>query len=115
MSEEYCAHDQGSPINSFSDLAVHAGLQDASQVHRGEEVPVAVVPWHLGDAAQPARLRGVLLRHGRLLPALLLGRRDLRDVHDQLQQVGFLFARPPIRSIERFHTVIVILTVRNNN
>ena len=37
-----------------------------------QEVPFPIFPWSLGAAPQPDRDGGVQLRHGGLLPALLL-------------------------------------------
>ena len=49
----------------------------------------------MGDAAEPAGVRGVRLRHGRLLPALLLAAGALRHLHDQLQPTLQLKPRTP--------------------
>merc|ERR1712181_72959 len=67
-----------------SNLAVHARLQDPSQVHRKQEVPFPILPWCVGTSTQSDCNGGVQLRHGGLLPPLLLRGGADRDVHGEL-------------------------------
>ena len=62
----------------------------------------------MGDAAEPAGVRGVRLRHGRLLPALLLAAGALRHLHDQLQPTLQLQPRTPRTLLPHLLVTIVI-------